>query len=121
MLSPRLLRVMLNHWFIVASNAGFVLCPLDVPRPFESPMYTKKNMFHNFRDLILEWGQRAITKPLNTSPREREVSNRQEHLFLESLHSTLVTNAVNEHHPFPKACLSFVTFLRNLDTPKKIF
>ena len=45
---------------------------------------------------------------------ERGVNNRQKRLFLESLHSTLTTDAVNERQPFPKAYLPLITSLRDL-------
>ena len=46
---------------------------------------------------------------------ERGVNNRRKRLFLESLHSTLTTNAVNERQPFPKAYLPLITSLRDLE------
>ena len=45
---------------------------------------------------------------------ERGVNKRLKPLFLESLHSTLTTNAVNERHPFPKAYLPLNESLRDL-------
>jgi hypothetical protein len=44
---------------------------------------------------------------------ERGVSNRQKRLFLESWHSTLNTDAVNERQPLPKAYLPFIVPLRD--------
>ena len=34
-------------------------------------------------------------------------------LFLESLHSTMNTEPVNEHQPFPRAYLPFIVYLRD--------
>ena len=50
---------------------------------------------------------------------ERGVSNQQKSLFLESWHSTLNTNAVNERHSLPKAYLPFIELLRDQSMPYK--
>ena len=39
---------------------------------------------------------------------ERGAGNRNKRLFLESLHSTVNTEAVNERQPFPKVCLPLI-------------
>jgi len=46
---------------------------------------------------------------------KRGVNNRQKPLFLESIHSTPATNAVNERHPLPTAYLTFGASPRDLD------
>ena len=51
---------------------------------------------------------------------EHGLNNRQKRLFLESLHSTLNTDAVNERQPFPKAYLPFVASLRDREKPQKL-
>jgi len=44
---------------------------------------------------------------------ERGVGSRNKRLFLESLHSTVNTEAVNERQPFPKAYLPLIVSLRD--------
>ena len=47
------------------------------------------------------------------------VNNRQKPLFMESLHSTLTTNAVNKRQPLTTAYLPFVASPRDLDKSLK--